>query len=162
MNQSCMMTGMTLITAEATIVKRKAAVEKGRLTKARNTALRSSRTGRILLSLERCSSLSQKNANTDNRRLTRFLSELQYVCKLADEIGIPNGWIQDEEDSFLLGFALSSGEIVFSTFDQRLGRQPFPRRPNARDNDSVLARAVEQLLREARQHRATSAFTAIA
>lgn len=156
-----MMTGMKLITAEATIAKRKAAVEKGRLTKARNTALRSSRTGRILLSLERCSSLSKKNANADNRRLTRFLSELQYVCKLADEIGIPNGWIQDE-DSFLLGFAVSSGEIVFSTFDQKLGRQPFPRRPNASDNDRVLARAVEQLLREARPHRATSAFTAIA
>jgi hypothetical protein len=156
-----MMTGMTLITAEATIVKRKAAVEKGRLTKARNTALRSSRTGRILLSLERCSSLSKKNLNMDNRRLTRFLSELQYVCKLADEIGIPNGWIQDE-DSFLLGFAVSSGEIVFSTFDQRLGRQSFSGRPKAPDNDSVLARAVEQLLREARQHKATSTFTAIA
>ena len=157
-----MMTGMKLTTAEATIAKRKAAVKKGRLTKARNTALRSSRTGRILLSLERCSSLSKKNANMDNRRLTRFLNELQYVCKLADEIGIPNGWIQDEEDSFLLGFAVSSGEIVFSTFDQRLGRQSFPRRPNAPDNDSVLAHAVEQLLRESHLHRATSALTAIA
>jgi hypothetical protein len=157
-----MMTGMKLITAEATIAKRKATVEKGRLTKARNTALRGSRTGRILLSLERCSSLSKKNANADNRRLTRYLSELQYVCKLADETGIPNGWIHDQEDSFLLGFALSSGEIVFNTFDQRLGRQPFPRRPNAPDNDSVLARAVEQLLREARLHRASPAFIAIA
>jgi hypothetical protein len=144
---------MKLVTSEATIRQRKAAVEKANLTKAWNSTLRRSSTGRLLLLLERCVSLNNKAKDMDKLRRSRFLSELRYARKLADEAGIQNGWEQDKQGSFFLVFGLIGGDVVFSMFDQNLGTEPFPRKTNPSDNANakVLERSIEQALEEIRR-----------
>jgi len=119
-------------------------VERAKLTKARNNILRGSAVGRLLLVLERCWLLNNKETDMNSRRFSRLLDELRYACKLADEAAVPNGWVQDDMGSFLLAFQLSSGDIVFATSDQGLGAEPFSRKPIPSDQADVLARAIAQ------------------
>jgi hypothetical protein len=130
----------------AILEKRREAVEKGQRTKRRNNALRSSTTGRLLLVLERCVSLTHSGQEIDRRRFSRILDELRYACKLADEAGIRKGTIIDSFGMFSLAFELSGGDIVLSTVDERLCADAFPRKPIIGDNPRILAESIAALL----------------
>src|SRR4051812_2388246 len=116
----------------ATILKkRKQSVEKAKMTRARNNALRGSVLGRLLLTLQRCSALQPLEPN--KRKLSLFLNELVYACKLASEAGISKGW-ERQAGSFLLVFGLPEGDVVFNTFQHCTEVERFPRLPAAPDN----------------------------
>lgn len=138
-------------TAEATQHKRRAAAEKAKITKQRNNALRRSSVGRLLLVLERCASLVKSGREMDSRRFLRFLRDLRYACRLADETGIAHGWFADESGMFSLAFGLSSGDVVFSTLDESLGTGKFPRSPVTPDNSHIVALAIDRLLGQIRR-----------
>ena len=125
--------------------KRRAAVDKAKITWNRNTVLRRSAGGRLLLALERCM-LANSEREMSSRRFSWLLSELRYACKLADEAGVRHGWVKDELGLFSVAFELSSGEVSFSTFSESVGKDPFPRRPNAGNNPLVLTRAIAETL----------------
>src|SRR5205807_2044992 len=125
------------------ILKRKVSVEKAKITRARNNALRGSVFGRLLLTLERCSALQPLEPN--KRKLPFYLNELAYGCKLASEAGISKGW-ERQAGSFVLVFGLPEGDIVFNTFEHCTAVERFPRLPAALDNAAILELAVEQLL----------------
>jgi len=124
--------------------KRRAAVEKAKITRERNNLLRTSTTGRLLLELERC--VVTSTHRLDSRRFARFLKDLRYACQLADEAGVKNGWFKDYSGLSSVAFELSSGDVVFSKLDESLGNQSFWRKPIASDNSRVLAKAIEELL----------------
>jgi hypothetical protein len=130
----------------AILEKRRAAVEQGQRTKRRNNALRNSTTGRLLLVLERCVSLTRSGVEIDKRRFSRILNELRYACKLADQAGIRKGTVIDSFGMFSLVFELSGGDIVLSTVDERLCADAFPREPIIGDNSRVLAECIAALM----------------
>ena len=125
--------------------KRRVAVDRAKLTWNRNSLLRRSSTGRLLLALERCAALVNDN-EMNSRRMSRLLDDLSYACELADEAGVQNGWVSDGPEAFSLVFALSSGDVVFGRLDESLGADPFPREPIASSNSWVLSRAITEIL----------------
>lgn len=126
--------------------KRRVAVDRAKLTWNRNTLLRRSSTGRLLIALERCVALVIDENEMNSRRMSRLLDDLSYACELADEAGVQNGWVSDGEQTFSLVFALSSGDLVFGRLDESLGADPFPREPIASSNSWVLSRAITEIL----------------
>lgn len=126
--------------------KRRVAVDRARLTWNRNTVLRRSSTGRLLLVLERCVALVIDENEMSSRRLLRLLDDLSYGCELADEAGVQNGWVSDGPETFSLVFALSRGDVVFGRLGENLGSDPFPREPIASSNSWVLSRAIIDIL----------------
>lgn len=133
-------------TAEATQHKRRAAAEKAKITKQRNNALRRSNVGRLLMVLERCSSLVKSGHEMDSRRFSLFLNDLRYACKLANEARIRNGSVTDNFGMFSLVFELSSGDVVLGTLDEKLSADAFPRDPISGDNFLVLEVAIAEQL----------------
>lgn len=126
--------------------KRRVAVDRAKITWNRNTVLRRSSTGRLLLVLERCVVLVIDEDEMSSRRLSRLLDDLSYACELADEAGVPNGWVSDGLGTFSLVFAVSSGDVVFSRLDESLGADAFPREPIASNNSWVLARSIIEIM----------------
>jgi hypothetical protein len=127
--------------------KRRAAVDKARITLNRNSVLRSSSTGRLLLVLERCQFLVISEGETNGRRRSQLLNELRYACTLAHKAGLRNGWISDGSGSLFVAFELSCGDAVFPTFNETVGSDAFPREPLAFSNNSwVLARTIAKFL----------------
>ena len=130
--------------------KRRLAFERARITLNRNSVLRQSSTGRLLLVLERCVSLVNGSDKISRRRLSRLSDELSYACELADEAGVQNGWISETAEEFALVFALSSGDVIFSGLNGSQGAEPFPREPLLCDNSFVVARAIAEILSQAK------------
>jgi len=126
--------------------KRRVAVDRAKLTWNRNSVLRRSSTGRLLLVLERCVALAINENEMNSRRLSRLLDDLSYACELADEAGVQNGWVSDGPETFSLVFALSSGDVVFGRLDESLGADPFPREPVGASNSWVLSPAITEIL----------------
>jgi hypothetical protein len=126
--------------------KRRVAVDRARLTWNRNSVLRRSSTGRLLLALERCVALLSDENEMNSRRMSRLLDDLSYACELADEAGVQNGWVSDGPQTFSLVFALSSSDVVFHRLDESLGADPFPREPIVSSNPWVLSRAITEIL----------------
>lgn len=130
--------------------KRRLAFERAKITFNRNSVLRQSSTGRLLLVLERCVTLGNGSSKINSRRLSRLTAELSYACELADEAGVQNGWVSQRLDEFALVFALSSGDLVFSGVNGSLGAEAFPREPLLCDNSFVVARAIAEILSQAK------------
>jgi len=130
--------------------KRRVAIDRAKLTWNRNTVLRRSSTGRLLLALERCVGLVIDENEINSRRMSRLLDDLSYACELADEAGVQNGWVSDGPEVFSLVFALSSGDVVFGRLDESLGADPFPREPVASSNSWVLSRSINEILSQER------------
>ncbi len=130
--------------------KRRVALDRARITLNRNTVLRKSSTGRLLLVLERCVGLMNESGDMNSRRMSRLADELSYACELADEAGVQNGWCSEAPDTFALVFALSSGDLVFPGLNGDLGAGAFPREPLLSDNSFVLARAIAELMSQAK------------
>jgi hypothetical protein len=126
------------------------AVEMAKATRARNNALRGSKLGRLLLTLERCSRFCGSHVEPISRRFSPFLNELRHACKLADEAGIAYGSFRDSFGALLLAFDLGCGDIVFCTFYTSLATKVFPRRPDPLNNNAVLAQAIEDRLTRVR------------
>ena len=126
--------------------KRRVAFDRAKITWNRNNVLRRSSTGRLLLVLERCIALIHDEGEMSTRRLSRLADELSYACQLADEAGVQNGWISDAQRTFSLVFAISSGDVVFSSLRESLGADPFPGEPIVSDNSWILARAINEIL----------------
>ena len=126
--------------------KRRVAVDRAKLTWNRNSVLRRSSTGRLLLVLERCVALVTDENEMNSRRLSRLLEDLSYACELADEAGVQNGWVSDGPETFSLVFALSGGDIVFGRLDESLGAEPLHREPLGSSNSWVLSRAITEIL----------------
>jgi hypothetical protein len=87
----------------------------------------------------------------DSRRFSLFLNDLRYACKLADEAQIRSGSVTDSFGMFSLVFELSSGDVVFSTLDERLGAGPIPRQTISLDNSLVLGVAIAEQLEQIRK-----------
>src|SRR5690242_11825403 len=98
--------------------KRRAAVEKAKITRERNNLLRSSATGRLLLVLWRC--VVTSTHRMDSRQFDRLLKDLRYACQLADEAGVKNRWLRDNAGLSSVAFELDSGDVVFSALDESL------------------------------------------
>ena len=130
--------------------KRRVALDRAKITLNRNTVLRKSSTGRLLLVLERCLSLINEPEKMSGRRMSRLSDELSYACELADEAGVQNGCINDAPDTFALVFVLSSGDLVFPGLNGSLGAESFPREPLVCDSSFVLARAIAEMMSQAK------------
>ena len=130
--------------------KRRVALDRAKITLNRNTVLRKSSTGRLLLVLERCLALVNQRENMNSRRMAHLTDELSYACELADEAGVQNGWFNDSPDTFALVFVLSSGDLVFGGLNDSLGAEAFPREPLLCDNSFVLARAIAEMMSQAK------------
>jgi PilZ domain-containing protein len=130
--------------------KRRVALDRAKITLNRNNVLRQSGTGRLLLVLERCVAFVNEPEKMTSRRMSILKNELSYACELADEAGVQNGWINDAPDTFALVFVLSSGDLVFPGLNGSLGAEPFPREPLLSDNGFVVARAVAEILSQAK------------
>src|SRR5581483_7029841 len=130
--------------------KRRVALDRPKITLNRNTVLRKSSTGRLLLVLERCLALANERENMNSRRMAHLADELSYACELADEGGVQNGWFNDSPDTFALVFVLSSGDLVFGGLNDSLGAEAFPREPLLGDNSFVLARAIAEMMSQAK------------
>jgi hypothetical protein len=129
--------------------KRRAAVDKARITMNRNTVLRSSSTGRLLLVLERCLFLVNSEGETNGRRRSQLLNELRYACQLGQKAAVRNGWIRDGSGLSFVAFELSCGDVVFPSFNETVGTDAFAREPIAFSNNSwVLARTIAKFLTE--------------
>lgn len=129
--------------------KRRLAFERARITLNRNSVLRQSSTGRLLLVLERCVCFVNGSNKINSRRLSRLNDELSYACELADEAGVQNGWISETPEEFAF-FAFSSGDVIFPGLNGSLGAEPFPREPLLCDNSFVVARAIAEILSQAK------------
>jgi len=130
--------------------KRRVALDRAKITLNRNNVLRQSGTGRLLLVLERCVAFVNEPEKMTSRRMSILKNELSYACELADEAGVQNGWINDSPDSFALVFALSSGDLIFPALNENLGAEAFSREPILSDNGFVVARAVAEILSQAK------------
>jgi hypothetical protein len=105
----------------------------------------------MLLALERCTALVTREGEMNSRRMSRLLIDLRYACKLAEDSGIRNGWVRGGPGLSFVVFELGIGDVAFSTFDETVGTEPFPRVPMASSNNSsVLARAIAQLMTQAK------------
>jgi PilZ domain len=128
--------------------KRRAAVDKARITLNRNSVLRGSSRGRLLLVLERCVLLVNSDGEMHGRRASQLLNELRYACQLGDRAGVRNGWVREGSQSFV-AYELSCGDVVFPTFNETVGTDGFSREPVAFSNNSwVVARSITKLLTE--------------
>lgn len=112
----------------------------------RNHALRSSSTGRLLLVLERCLELVDRESGTNRRRWSRLMDDLSYACEIADEAGVPNGYVDQGPKRFSLVFALSAGDVVFTNLKDSLGADAFSGQPIASNNSFVLAHAIAEVM----------------
>lgn len=130
--------------------KRRIAIDRAKITLNRNSVLRRTRTGRLLLVLERCVSSFNKPRDINGRRTSRLMSELGYACGLANKAGVRNGWLVNGPDTFSLAFELNSGDVVFPGLDTRLSVEHFPREPLLADNPLVLARSIAEILSQAK------------
>jgi hypothetical protein len=129
--------------------ERRAAVDKAKITWNRNSVLRSSSKGRLLLVLERCVFLVNSEGEMNRRRRSQLLNELRYACALAEQAGVLNGWVRGGPELSFLTFELSCGDVVFPTFDATVGTNVFPRKPIAFSNNSwVLARSITKFVSE--------------
>jgi len=86
----------------------------------------------------------------NSRRMARLIEELSYACELADEAGVQNGWIDHAPGTVALVFALSGGDVIFPGLDDCLGTDVFPREPLLCDNSYVLARAIAEIMSQAK------------
>ena len=129
---------------------RRLALDRARITLNRNSVLRQSSTGRLLLVLERCLHLVNGSEKINSRRLSRLTAELSYACELADEAGVQNGWVSEAPDEFAMVFGLSNGDLIFSGLNGSLGAEPFPHDPLLCNNSFVLARAIAEILSQAK------------
>jgi len=130
--------------------KRRIAIDRAEITRNRNSVLRQTTTGRLLLVLERCVGSVNKASDINGRRMSRLMSELSYARELADEAGVPNGWLVNGPGTFSLLFELSSGDLVFPSLHRRIGAEPFAREPLLKDSSFVLARAMHEILSQAK------------
>lgn len=126
---------------------RRAVFDKAKITRNRNHVLRSSSKGRLLLVLERCLALVSRESEMNSRRLSQLLVELRYARNLAEEAGVRNGWVRGDHLGLFFVFELSSGDIVFDTFNEIVAADAFPRKPIASSShSSVLARAISEIM----------------
>ena len=96
--------------------------------------------------IERCVALVNSEDEINSRRMSRLVDDLSYASELADEAGVEHGWVSDRPKTFLLVFALSSGDLVFGGLEQNLGADAFPRQPIASNNSLVIARAIAEIM----------------
>jgi hypothetical protein len=130
--------------------KRRIAIDRAKITLNRNSVLRMTPIGRLLLVLERCVGSSNKTCDIYGRRMSRLISELSYARELADEAGVRNGWLVNGPGTFTLVFELSCGDVVFPGLNRSLGAKPFFREPLLADNSLILARAIAEIVSQAK------------
>jgi hypothetical protein len=120
--------------------------DRAKIAENRNHFLRRSSTGRLLLVIERCLALVNGKSGTDRRRWSRLTDDLSYACELADEAGVPNGYVGEGPKKFSFAFALSGGDVVFTNLKDTLGADVFPGQPLASNNSLVLAHAIAEIM----------------